>query len=104
MSQEKYIGMDVHQATISVAVMDAQGKLIMECLLETKAVTIVEFMLSINVNPGLLRKGGILECWRPRVFRRMNIYGEGSLEKLIVVVLAGLPKPLKIAESFRPNR
>ena len=34
MSQEKYIGMDVHQATISVAVMDAGGKLIMECLLE----------------------------------------------------------------------
>jgi len=28
MSQEKYIGMDVHQATISVAVMDAQGKLL----------------------------------------------------------------------------
>jgi hypothetical protein len=25
MSQEKYIGMDVHQATISVAVMDAVG-------------------------------------------------------------------------------
>jgi hypothetical protein len=39
MSQEKYIGMDVHQATISVAVMDAGGKLIMECLLETKAST-----------------------------------------------------------------
>ena len=32
MSQEKYIGIDVHQATISVAVLDAQGKLIMECL------------------------------------------------------------------------
>ena len=44
MSQEKYIGMDVHQATISVAVMDAGGKLIMECLLETKAATIVEFI------------------------------------------------------------
>jgi hypothetical protein len=28
MSQEKYIGMDVHQATISVAVMDGDGKLI----------------------------------------------------------------------------
>jgi len=40
MSQEKYICMDVHQATISVAVMDAHGKLIMECLLETKAATI----------------------------------------------------------------
>ena len=36
MNQEKYIGMDVHQATISVAVMDNSGKLIMECILETK--------------------------------------------------------------------
>jgi hypothetical protein len=26
MNQEKYIGMDVHQATISVAVMDGRGK------------------------------------------------------------------------------
>ena len=34
MSQEKYIGIDVRQATISAAAMDAQGKLIMECLLE----------------------------------------------------------------------
>jgi hypothetical protein len=29
MSQEKYIGMDVHQATISAAVMDVEGKLLM---------------------------------------------------------------------------
>lgn len=34
MHQEKYIGMDLHPATISVPVMDAQGKLLMECLLE----------------------------------------------------------------------
>jgi hypothetical protein len=27
MSQEKYIGMDVHQATISVAVLDSRGEL-----------------------------------------------------------------------------
>jgi hypothetical protein len=47
MSQEKYIGMDVHRATISVAVMDGDGKLIMECLLETKAATI------LRVHPGI---------------------------------------------------
>jgi hypothetical protein len=47
-SQENYIGMDVHQATISVAVMDAHGKLIMECLLETKAATIVEFIQGLQ--------------------------------------------------------
>jgi hypothetical protein len=37
MNSEKYIGMDVHQATISVAVLDSQGKTLMECILETKA-------------------------------------------------------------------
>jgi hypothetical protein len=40
----KYIGMDVHTATISVAVLDAAGKLIMESVLETKASTILQFM------------------------------------------------------------
>ena len=43
-NQEKYIGMDVHQPTISVAVMDGKGKLIMECIPETKAETILEFL------------------------------------------------------------
>ena len=32
MNQAKYIGMDVHQATISVAVMDSAGKLILESI------------------------------------------------------------------------
>jgi hypothetical protein len=40
--------MDVHQATISAAVRDAQGKLIMECLLETKAATIMEFIQGLQ--------------------------------------------------------
>ena len=43
MNCEKYIGLDGHQATISVAVMDSMGKLIMESILETKASTILEF-------------------------------------------------------------
>jgi hypothetical protein len=48
MSQEKYIGMDVHQATISVAVADSRGKLIMESILETKAATILEFLQGLH--------------------------------------------------------
>ena len=35
MNSEKYIGLDVHQATISVAVMDSKGKIVMESILET---------------------------------------------------------------------
>ena len=44
MDAKKYIGLDVHQATISVAVLDASGKLVMECVIETKAATILEFL------------------------------------------------------------
>jgi transposase len=63
MSQEKYIGMDVHQATISVAVMDAQGKLIMECLLETKAATIVQFIQGMQGTLALTFEEGTSAAW-----------------------------------------
>jgi hypothetical protein len=52
MNQEKYIGMDVHDATISAAVKNAQGKLLMECVLETKAATILEFIQGRRANDG----------------------------------------------------
>ena len=63
MSQEKYIGMDVHQATISVAVMDAHGKLLMECLLETKADTIVEFIQGLHGTLSLTFEEGTSAAW-----------------------------------------
>src|ERR1035438_4597696 len=63
MSQEKYIGMDVHQATISVAVMDAAGKLIMECLLQTKASTIVEFIQGLQGTLSLTFEEGTSAAW-----------------------------------------
>jgi transposase len=63
MSQEKYIGMDVHQATISVAVMDAEGSLIMECLLETKAATIVEFIQGLHGTLSLTFEEGTSAAW-----------------------------------------
>src|SRR5947207_6413020 len=63
MSQEKYIGMDVHQATISAAVMDAHGKLLMECLLETKADTIVGFIQGLQGNLSLCFEEGTSAAW-----------------------------------------
>src|SRR6266496_6667248 len=47
-NSEKYIGLDVHQATISVAVMDSNGKLVMESVLETKAATILQFFAGLR--------------------------------------------------------
>ena len=63
MTMTKYIGMDVHQATISAAVRDARGKLIMECLLETKAATIVEFIQGLQGTLSLTFEEGTSAAW-----------------------------------------
>ena len=44
MDSVKYVGLDVHLTTISVAVLDAQGKLVMESVLATHAAAILDFI------------------------------------------------------------
>src|SRR5271154_3065209 len=63
MSQEKYIGMDVHQATISVAVLDSRGKLIMGSILETKAATILEFLQGLHGSLSVTFEEGTSAAW-----------------------------------------
>ena len=57
MDNKKYIGMDIHQATISVAVRDSAGKLVMESILETKASTILEFIRGLGGNVSVTNRG-----------------------------------------------
>jgi hypothetical protein len=45
MTSTKYIGRDVHQESISIAVRNAAGKLVMESAVETKASIILDFLL-----------------------------------------------------------
>jgi hypothetical protein len=52
MESRKYIGMDVHQASISAAVRDDAGKLVMERVIETKAHTILEFLQGLRGSLG----------------------------------------------------
>ena len=84
MSQQKYIGMDVHQATISVAGMDRKGKLIMECVLETKAATILGVVQGLPGTLSLTFEGGTSAAWlhdllKPHVSRLVVCGPEGSL-------------------------
>jgi transposase len=44
MSNNKYIGIDVHQATSVFAVMNQQGRIAGEAVLETKPATIIDFL------------------------------------------------------------
>jgi hypothetical protein len=42
-SNIKYVGMDVHKESISLAVMNGVGKIVMESVIETKASMILQF-------------------------------------------------------------
>jgi hypothetical protein len=48
MDSAKYIGMDVHQATISIAVLNSAGKLVMESVIEIEASTVVQFVRGLH--------------------------------------------------------
>jgi transposase len=63
MESRKYIGMDVHQASISVAVRDGTGKLVMECILETKAATVLEFIRGLRGTVWVAFEEGTSAAW-----------------------------------------
>jgi len=59
----KYIGMDVHQASVSIAVNDAAGKQLMECIIETKAATILEFIQGVRGSLWVTFEEGTSAAW-----------------------------------------
>ena len=63
MNDTKYIGLDVHQATISVAVLDCAGKLVMEAVLETKAEMILQFIHGLRGSLHVTFEEGTCAAW-----------------------------------------
>jgi len=59
----QYIGMDVHTATISAAVRDSSGNLVMEATLETKAETILEFVHGLRGSLHVSFEEGTCAAW-----------------------------------------
>jgi transposase len=63
MESTKFIGMDVHKETISIAVMTPAGKLVMESLIETKAITIVQFIRGLRGDLYVTFEEGTWAAW-----------------------------------------
>src|SRR6266436_5981281 len=99
--------MDVHTATISVAVRDAAGKLIMESVIETKSSTILQFIQGLRGDLYVTFEEGTWAAWlydllRPHVTnivvcdpRRNALLKEGSKSDRI--------DARKLAELLRSN-
>jgi transposase len=63
MTSAKYIGMDVHKESISIAVRNAVGKIVMECVIETKASMILQFIDGLRGDLQVTFEEGTSAAW-----------------------------------------
>jgi transposase len=107
MDSVKYIGMDVHKEAIAIAVLNSSGKLVMECVIETKASTILQFIHGLSGSLQVTFEEGTWAAWlydllKPHVTkivvcnpRRNALLKEGSKSDRI--------DARKLAELLRSN-
>jgi transposase len=107
MDSVKYIGMDVHKEAISIAVLNSAGKLVMESTIETKAITILDFLKGLSGSLHVTLEEGTWAAWlydliKPQVAelvvcnpRRNALLKEGSKSDRI--------DARKLAELLRSN-
>ena len=63
MDSMKYIGMDVHKETISIAAMNSAGKLVMESILEMKLSTVAQFVQGLRGDLHVTLEEGTRAAW-----------------------------------------
>ena len=63
MTSTKYIGLDVHKESISIAVMNSIGKFVMESVIETKASTILQFIDGLRGDLRVTFEEGTWAAW-----------------------------------------
>jgi len=59
----RYIGLDVHQDTVSAAVLDHRGKLIMQSVIATRAAAILDFLHGIQGTLHVTFEEGVHSAW-----------------------------------------
>ena len=116
-SDVKYIGLDVHKEAISIAVLNASGKLVMESIIETKASSILQFLQGLRGELHVTFEEGTWAAWlydlvKPRVSelvvcnpRRNALLKEGSksdkvdARKLAELLRAGILRSVYHGEN-----
>jgi hypothetical protein len=65
-----YVGLDVHQASICIAVLNADGKLVMESVIETNAATMLDFLKGLRGQVDVTCEEGTHAAWLYDVFKK----------------------------------
>ena len=63
MNSVRYIGLDVHRDTISVAVLDQGGRVIMESVLATRAAAALDFIAGVRGTVHVTLEEGTHSAW-----------------------------------------
>jgi len=63
MNSIKYVGLDVHRDTISVAVLNAEGKLVMQSVIATHATTVLDFLHGLRGTLYITFEEGTHSAW-----------------------------------------
>lgn len=63
MNSVRYLGMDVHRDTVSVAVLDENGRLMMQSVLATRAAAILDFIAGIRGTLHVTLEEGTHSAW-----------------------------------------
>ena len=63
MTSCQYIGMDVHKETVTIAVLSATGKVVMESVIETKANTILQCIGGLRGDVHITFEEGTWAAW-----------------------------------------
>jgi hypothetical protein len=63
MTIAKYIGMDVHKESTSIAVMNSAGKFVMECVIETKGSMLLQFIDGLRGDVRVTFEEGTWAAW-----------------------------------------
>jgi transposase len=63
MNSVRYVGLDVHQSTISVAVLNAEGKLMMQSVIATKATAVLDLLKGLRGELQVTFEEGTHSAW-----------------------------------------
>lgn len=112
-----YVGLDVHKASICIAVLNAAGKLVMESVVETSAATILDFLKGLRGRVEVTFEEGTHAAWlydvlkktkaevivcdprKNRLLRDGNKSDKVDARKLAQLLRAGLLSPVYHGEQ-----
>src|SRR5215207_6963922 len=112
-----YVGLDVHKASICIAVLNTAGKLVMKSVVETGAATILDFLKGLRGQAEVVFEEGthaawlydtlqrtkatvtVCDPWKTRLLRDGNKSDKIDARKLAPLLRAGLLSPVYHGEQ-----